>query len=115
MKNKKPIKISSRHIKNMIRESINEVRQEVAIDNSIRRNLKKVLRESEDFVGHAHKATSNWGGNEIQVSDRGDAARLKLPNGEITDWLEIEFDENGVAYVTTPEGDVERLDDYMQF
>lgn len=115
MRNKRPIKITSSRIKSMIRESINEVRQEIALDNSIRRNLKKVLKESEDFVGHAYKTTSNWGGNEIQFSDHNDAARLKFPNGEITDWLEIEFDENGVAYVTTPEGDVERLDEYMRF
>lgn len=61
------------------------------------------------------KPQATWGGNEIQISNSGDAARLKLPSGEITDWLEIGFDEEGVAYVTTPDGDTERLDEYMRF
>ena len=83
--------------------------------NIITESVKRVLKESDDFIGHGYKTTSNWGGNEIQISNSGDAARLKLPSGEITDWLEIEFDEEGVAYVTTPDVDTERLDEYMRF
>ena len=81
-------------------------------------SVRKVLKEwdsDDDFVGHGYKTTSNLGGNEIQISDSGDAARLKFPNGRITDWLEIEFDEEGVAYITPPDGDMERLDEYMRF
>lgn len=103
---------------NTIRESKNKnvVRlTESQLHNIIAKSVKRVLRESDDFIGHGYKTTSNLGGNEIQISNSGDAARLKLPSGEITDWLEIEFDEEGVAYITTPDGDTERLDEYMRF
>ena len=96
--NKKVVRLTESKLKRMIAESVYQL-----------------LRESDDFIGHGFKTTNNWGGNEIQISDSGDAARLKLQSGEITDWLEIEFDEEGVAYVTTPDGDMERLDEYMRF
>lgn len=96
--NKKVVRLTESKLKQMIAESVREV-----------------LRESDDFIGHGYKTLNNFGGNEIQISDRGDAARLKLQSGEITDWLEIEFDEEGIAYVTTPNGDMERLDEYMRF
>ena len=98
--------------KNVVRLTESKLKQIVA------ESVKKVLKEwdsDDDFVGHGYKTTSNLGGNEIQISDSGDAARLKFPNGRITDWLEIEFDEEGVAYITTPDGDMERLDEYMRF
>ena len=90
----------------------------ITIETDDCRICKKVLKEwdsDDDFIGHGYKTMSNLGGNEIQISDRGDAARLKFPDGEITDLLEIEFDEEGVAYITTPYGDMERLDEYMRF
>ena len=95
--------------KNVVRLTESKLKQMIA------ESVYQLLRESDDFIGHGYKTTSNWGGNEIQISDSGDAARLKLQSGEITDWLEIEFDEEGVAYVTTPDGDMERLDEYMRF
>ena len=58
---------------------------------------------------------NNYGGNEIQINRSGDAARIKFQDGEITDWLEIDFDEQGVAYVTTPYGEQEKLSDYMRY
>ena len=102
--------------KNMNRNRKNVIRlTESKLRNMIKESVKQVLKENDDFIGHGYKTTSNMGGNEIQISDSGDAARLKLLSGKITDWLEIEFDEEGVAYVTTPEGNVERLDEYMSF
>lgn len=62
-----------------------------------------------------YKAMNIYGGNEIQINKNGDSARLKFQDGEITDWLEIEFDEEGVAYVTTPYGEQEKLSDYMKY
>lgn len=95
----------NRNSKNVIRLTESKLR------NMIKESVKQVLQENDDFIGHGYQT----GGNEIQISDSGDAARLKLPSGKITDWLEIEFDEEGVAYVTTPEGNIERLDEYMRF
>ena len=78
--------------------------------------VKKVLRESDEFKPHGYKGTSNWGGNEIQLSDRGDEARIRNSHtGEISDWMEIQFDEDGVAYVTDENGNEERLCDYLRY
>ena len=79
-------------------------------------SVKKVLRESDEFKPHGYKGTSNWGGNEIQLSDRGDEARIRDSHtGEISDWMEIQFDEDGVAYVTDENGNEERLCDYLRY
>ena len=78
-------------------------------------SVKRVLKEVDDFNAHGYKAINNYGGNEIQINNSGDAARLKFQNGEITDWLEIEFDDEGVAYITTPNGQQEKLSDYMRY
>ena len=79
-------------------------------------SVKKVLRESDEFKPHGYKGTSNWGGNEIQLSDRGDGARIRDSHtGEISDWMEILFDEEGVAYVTDKNGNEERLCDYLRY
>ena len=79
-------------------------------------SVKKVLRESDEFKPHGYKGTSNWGGNEIQLSDRGDEARIRDSHtGKISNWMEIQFDENGVAYVTDENGNEERLCDYLRY
>lgn len=85
----------------------------------IREAVKNVLMESDDdFTPHGYMGKSNWGGTEIQISDDGSAARFRDNYGEgpgdPTGWLEIQFDEDGVAYVETPNG-VERLDQYMRY
>lgn len=80
----------------------------------IEESVAKVLKENDDFIGHGYKTLNNHGGNEIQISDSGDGARIKYQDGEVSDWMEIEFDENGVAYVMTPYGE-ERLEQYMRF
>jgi len=94
--------------KNVIR--INEAQLKKIIAESV----KKVLRESEDFIPQGYKAMSNFGGSEIQISKSGDAARFRYYGGEPTEWMEIEFDEDGVAYVETPNGK-ELLADYMKY
>lgn len=79
-------------------------------------SVKKALRESDEFKPHGYKGTSNWGGNEIQLSDRGDEARIRDSHtGKISNWMEIQFDENGVAYVTDENGNKERLCDYLRY
>ena len=78
-------------------------------------SVKKILKESDEFTPQGYKGMNNYGGNEIQINRSGDAARIKFQNGEVTDWLEIDFDEQGVAYVTTPYGEQEKLSDYMRY
>ena len=81
----------------------------------IKESVNNILKEN-DFEPHGYKTTSNLGGNEIQISNSGDAARIRDSyTGNITDWLEIEFDEEGVAYVTDEMGNQERLCDYMRY
>lgn len=96
--------------KNVIR--INEDQLKHMISESV----KKVLKEMDDFQPHGYKCTSNWGGTEMQISNSGDAVRLKdTHTNQISDWLDIQFDENGVAYVIDENGDEERLCDYMRY
>lgn len=48
----------------------------------------------EKFIAHGVYSWSNCCGYEVQISDCGDAARLRYPKGDdfvITDWLEIEY------------------------
>ena len=78
-------------------------------------SVKKILKESDEFTPQGYKGMNNYGGNEIQINRSGDAARIKFQDGEVTDWLEIDFDEQGVAYVTTPYGEQEKLSDYMRY
>ena len=81
----------------------------------IKESVNNILKEN-DFEPHGYKTTSNLGGNEIQISNSGDAARIRDSHtGNITDWLEIDFDEEGVAYVTDEIGNQERLCDYMRY
>ena len=84
-------------------------------ESDIRNIVISVLNEmaGDEFKPNGYRGVSNAGGNEIQVNDSGDAARFRLYGGEPTDWMEIEFDENGVAYVDTPSGR-EMLSDYMR-
>ena len=95
---KKLIKLTESDLHRIIKESVNNI-----------------LKEN-DFEPHGYKTTSNLGGNEIQISNSGDAARIRDSyTGNITDWLEIEFDKEGVAYVTDEMGNQERLCDYMRY
>ena len=88
---------------------------ETDLHRIIKESVNNILKEN-DFEPHGYKTTSNLGGNEIQISNSGDAARIRDSyTGNKTDWLEIEFDEEGVAYVTDEMGNQERLCDYMRY
>lgn len=85
----------------------------------VKKCVKRILKESDDFISHGYKTDSNWGGKEIQINNSGDMARIRGNYGGKPDipseWLEIQFDEEGVAYVETPNGRIERLDMYMRY
>ena len=69
-----------------------------------------------DFNPNGYKATSAFGGYEMQVDNRGEMARLRDSHtGNVSEWLEIQFDEEGVAYVIDENGNEERLCDYMRY
>lgn len=78
-------------------------------------SVKKILSEN-DFKPNGYKATSAFGGYEMQVDNRGEMARLRDSHtGNVSEWLEIQFDEEGVAYVIDENGNEERLCDYMRY
>ena len=95
--------------KNIVKLNENTLKQIVA------ESVKKVLKEMDESTPNGNRGLNNYGGNEKKKKKNGDSARLKFQDGEITDWLEIEFDEEGVAYVTTPYGEQEKLSDYMRY
>jgi len=51
--------------------------------------------DSEEFTPQGYYGVSNAGGYEIMLNpDDNDFAKIREPNGEITDWLPIEYDYN---------------------
>lgn len=103
-------------MKQKIRLTENELKQIVAesVKNILEEARPYKLHES-DFKPNGYKATSAFGGYEMQLDDRGEMARLRdIHTGNISEWLEIQFDEDGVAYVIDENGDEERLCDYMR-
>lgn len=80
----------------------------------VKESVRRMLKESDDFNPTGYKTVSNLGGHEVQIHPSGDAARFKFYGGKPTDWLKIEFDEDGVAYVETERGR-ELLSDYMRY
>ena len=98
MEKKKIIKLTEQDLHNIIQESVN-----------------KILNET-DFNPHGYKATSAFGGYEMQIDDKGEMVRLRNSyTGNVSEWLEIQFDENGVAYIVDENGDEEKLCDYMRY
>lgn len=96
--------------KNTIRLTENELK------NIISESVRNILKENDGFQAHGYKGTSNTGGLEMQISNSGDAARLRNSvTNQVSDWLEIQFDEDGVAYVIDENGNEERLCDYMRY
>lgn len=72
--------------------------------------------EDKEFKAHGYRCLNNYGGNEIEISDSGDAARIKWQSGQITDWLEIQIDDNGNMFVREDESDEpEYLNNYMRY
>jgi len=80
------------------------------------KDIKTYISESsnDEFKPDGFRTVSNGGGYEIEISNFGDSARFRFYGGEPTDWLEIEYDEDGEAYVETERGR-EMLSDYTKF
>ena len=51
---------------------------------------------------------------EIEISNSNDAVRFRTEDGSISDWFEIEYDEEGNPIVNTPRG-TEEANNYMKF
>lgn len=47
------------------------------------------------FTAHGIYTISNAGGYEIELADSGDAARIRFPDESVSDWLEIEYNDEG--------------------
>ena len=102
---KQKFNMTESQLNNLIKECITEVLAE---------STNKQLKESDEFKPTGYRTVSNLGGHEVQIHPSGDSARFKFYGGQPTDWLEIEFDENGAAYVETERGR-ELLADYMRY
>ena len=102
---KQKFNMTESQLNNLIKECITEVLAE---------RTKKQLKESDEFKPTGYRTVTNLGGHEVQIHPSGDSARFKFYGGEPTDWMEIEFDENGAAYVETERGR-ELLADYMRY
>jgi hypothetical protein len=80
--------------------------------------FNELINENDEFIPQGYKTDSNFGGKEIQISNSGDAARIRTNYSgqpdEPSDWMEIQFDDEGIAYVETPNG-IEKLSDYMRY
>lgn len=94
-------------------EDAQEQLQESKLRAIIKESIQKVLNES-DFAPHGYMTTSNLGGKEIEISNSNDAVRFRTEDGSISDWFEIEYDEEGNPIVNTPWG-TEDLNNYMRF
>jgi len=102
---KQKFNMTESQLNNLIKECITEVLAE---------STNKQLKESDEFKPTGYRTVTNSGGHEVQIHPSGDSARFKFYGGEPTDWMEIEFDENGAAYVETERGR-ELLADYMRY
>jgi hypothetical protein len=101
--NKGKITMKENQFRKLVKECFMEVMKE-----------RKQLKESNEFKPTGYRTVSNLGGHEVQIHPSGDSARFKFYGGQPTDWMEIEFDENGAAYVETERGK-ELLADYMRY
>ena len=101
--NKGKITMKENQFRKLVKECFMEVMKE-----------RKQLKESDEFKPTGYRTVSNLGGHEVQIHPSGDSARFKFYGGQPTDWMEIEFDENGAAYVETERGK-ELLADYMRY
>lgn len=99
-------------------QKINKATLRTMIAESVRKTINEVLKESEDFVPHGYRADSNFGGYEMQISDTGEAARVRTNYGDRPSkpsrWLKIYFNNDGVAYVNH-NGRRMRLDQFMRY
>jgi len=79
------------NFKKFIKEEVKKIH----LKHQLLKERKRILRELEeledDFNPQGYYTVSNTGGYEVEIDNSGDQARLKLPNGKITDWLDIEY------------------------
>ncbi len=52
----------------------------------------------QDFIPQGYLTLSNSGGIEIEVNNAGDAVRFRMYGGNVSEWQELKFDENGEVY-----------------
>lgn len=74
------------------------------------------MKKQNTFKADGVFAISNYGGYEIQISDDGQSARVRLNDGDNTTrprWQEIKFDNAGGSFVTF-HGRKLMLDDFMR-
>jgi hypothetical protein len=77
---------------------------------------KSEKNKKDIFVKNSKSELELFNGCKVYARSSGENARLRDSHtGKVTDWLEIEFDEDGVAYVTDESGNQERLCDYMRY
>ena len=86
----------------------------------IKESVKRILKESEDFIPMGYKMVSNAFGYEMEVDSSRNAARLRFintenpDNSEVTDWEEIKFDDEGNAYIDSKAGR-QMLSDFIRY
>ena len=106
------------HMNDLAASDMRRRRFESKLNRVVTESIKKALMESDEFNPTGYMTKSNWGGTEVEIHPSGDSARFRDNYGgepsKPTDWMEIQFDEDGVAYVQTDNG-TERLDQYMRY
>ena len=123
--NKQTVRLTESKLRQVIKESVNKVLKESDghlygnfDDGTSFANSKETWINEEEFKPHGYSSISNWGGNEIQLSDTGEMARIRTVGGgepsKPTRWLKIYFTNEGVAYVMF-KGRRMRLDRFMKY
>jgi hypothetical protein len=56
------------------------------------------MKIEDEFKPQGYLTLSNMGGIEIEVNKTGEAVRFRMYNGNVSNWQEIKFDENGEMY-----------------
>ena len=94
--------------------------EECGVQESLRKSIKRMVKEAiceiedeeDEFNADGYKSISNAGGYEIQLNNNG-TARLKNGN-RVSDWLEINFMEDGEPFIIDDEGDIHKLSEFMR-
>lgn len=93
---------------------------ETDLHRIINESVRRILKENEDFIPMGYKMVSNAFGYEIEIDSTGEAARLRFintenpDNSEVTDWEEIQFDEDRDAYIESKAGR-QFLSDFIRY
>ena len=93
---------------------------EADLHRIVKESVKRILKENEDFTPMGYKMVSNAFGYEMEIDSTGESARLRVinaenpDNSEVTDWEEIQFDEDGDAYIESKAGR-QFLSDFIRY